>query len=322
LQAQVEDAAVRHELPAVLEALEARHDATGLWFQGRVRYLISADERAAGRTQAALEMLDAAIGCFDRARAGNPAYRDTSEQWLAMCLGRKGNIAFLAGDLPHAEEWLLEATRLRPDRITADLGAGETVKLGLLRVGDRYMRDFAKTEAFFRAAIALAAPDVDLLNNAGVYARDRGVQLLKAGRGEEAAQMFERSYAAYQGALELDPSSVRLRNDCALIAIHHLKRDWDSSRVLLEQAMADGEHVLSNRPPQDERDLRDLDEAVGDCCENLALWHLEHGQDAEAAASAARESLSHFPFAKRAGARRHLEAAQQRLTSQGSGSGR
>jgi tetratricopeptide (TPR) repeat protein len=129
--------------------------------------------------------------------------------------------------------------------------------------------------------------------------------------------MFERSYAAYHKALELDPASVRLRNDCALIAIYHLKRDWEASRALLEQAIADGERMLNNHPPENERELRDLDEAIGDCCENLALWQLEHGHDPEAARAAALESLSHYPGAKRAGAQRHLGAASQARSGNG-----
>jgi tetratricopeptide (TPR) repeat protein len=184
------------------------------------------------------------------------------------------------------------------------------------------MRNFAKTEAFFRAAVAAAEPDIDLLNNAAVYARDRGVQLEKSGQHEDATRMLERSQATYLRAVALDPHSVRLRNDCALVSIYYLERDWDEARALLEGAIADGEKQLQENPPADARERQDLDEAVGDAYENLALWHLKHGQDAAAAETAARKSLEHFPLAKRAGAQRHLEAAQQLLTSQGSGSGR
>src|SRR4029078_7099330 len=141
------DAAVlEHELPRALSALESRGDAVGLWFQGRVRYAM-AELEGAGE---AIAMLDAASACFESSSRANPAFGDSCEQWRAMCLGKKGNIAVRAGDLVDAELWLLEATRLRPDRIGADLGGGDSVKLGLLRVGDKTMRNFAKTEAFFR----------------------------------------------------------------------------------------------------------------------------------------------------------------------------
>lgn len=308
LRELVEKAAAEKQLPRALAQLEGRHDALGLWFQGRVRYLMAESEPPVQ----ALATLDTAMSCFESSQQQNPAYADTCEQWLAMCLGKKGNIAFAMGDLPSAEDWLLEATRLRPDRIQADLGGGETVKLGLLRFGDRIMRDFGRTEAFFRSAIAAADSDVDLLNNAAVYARDHGTRLERAGKHAEAARMFERSHSTYLRAVALDPSSVRLRNDCALVAIYYLEHDWDESRTLLESAIADGEEQLE-APPADARARKDLDEALGDAYENLALWHLKHAQDPAAAQAAAQRSLEHFPLEKRAGARRHLEAAQQLL---------
>jgi tetratricopeptide (TPR) repeat protein len=318
LQDVVDVAIQEQQLPRVLAALESREDALGLWFRGRVLYAIASSEGGVD----ALTRLDAAMACFEASSAKNPVYGDSSEQWLAMCLGKKGNVAFALDDIANAERWLLEATRLRPDRIGVDLGNGDSVKLGLLRVGDRTMRDFAKTEAFFRTAASIADPDVDLLNNAAVYARDLGVRLEKAGKREEARSMLERSYATYLHVLSLDPRSVRLRNDCALVAIHHLEKDWDESRALLDAAIADGEAQLRESPPADARQRRDLDEAVGDCWENLALWHLKHDQDAAAAESAARRSLAHYPLEKRSGARRHLEAAQQLRARAGSDAAR
>jgi tetratricopeptide (TPR) repeat protein len=261
--------------------------------------------------EGSLAMLDAAMACFASAERTNPAYGESCEQWRAMCLGQKGNVAFAMDDLANAELWLLEATRLRPDRIHVDLGGGETVQRGLLRLGDRTMRDFARTEALFRQAAAIADPDVDLLNNAAVYARDRGVQLEESGRYSEAESMFERSYETYLRAVALDPRSVRLRNDCALVAIHHLEKEWDSSRQMLDAAIEDGERRLRESPPADARQLQDLDEAVGDCFENLALWHLKHDQDHAAAEAAARRSLEHHPRQERGGALRHLESAQR-----------
>ncbi|MEO6709680.1 MAG: hypothetical protein ABIP42_08875, partial [Planctomycetota bacterium] len=155
LNGMVEAAAALKQLPAALDALQGRSDATGLWYQGRLRYLIAEVERENKRTAAALSALDLAAQCFTASMHVNPAYRDGCERWLAMCLGKRGNIAFLDGDLSHAEIWLLESTRLRPDCIGDDLGAAETTKLGLLRVGDRIMRDFQHAEAFYRAASAL-----------------------------------------------------------------------------------------------------------------------------------------------------------------------
>ncbi len=304
LEALVRTASTERLLPLALLHLRERPDALGRWFTGRVRYLLAID-RAADR---ALAELDAASADFAAAADLEPAWRDGSEQWIAMCIGAKGNAAFANGDFAAAEQWLLEAARLRPDRVREDLGRGDSVKLGLLRLGDRLMRDFARTERLFRTAAEYVDDDVDLFNNAAVYARDRGTQLERDGDAAGARAMFERSYAAYGRALGLAPHDVRLRNDCALVAIHHLRGDWDRARQLLLDAIADGERTLREDPPARPRERLDLDEAIGDCYENLALGWLQHG-DAAAARAAAQASLTHHPGELRAGAQRHLRAA-------------
>ena len=125
----------------------------------------------------------------------------------------------------------------------------------------------------------------------------------------DAMEMFEQSYKAYHRAQQLDPTSVRLRNDCALIAIYHLERDWDEMKKLLEAAATDGQKILDSNPPEDPDERQNLDEAVGDCYENLALWHIKHSKDGAAAKAAALKSKEYYPGEERPGARRHLEAA-------------
>jgi hypothetical protein len=105
--------------------------------------------------------------------------------------------------------------------------------------------------------------------------------------------------------------NVRLRNDCALIAIYHLERDWELSKQLLDSAIEDGQRQLRDDPPDEEDKRQQLEEAVGDCYENLALWHLKHGEDAAAAKAAAQQSMRHYPGERRPGARRHLQAAEK-----------
>lgn len=260
-------------------------------------------------------MLDQARKAFTDSMQQNASYRDSCEQWTAMCLGKKGNIAFFAKDLANAEKWLLEAARMRPDRIGEDLGLSETTKLGILRVADSYYRarDLGKTEALYRAASNLANDDLDLLNNAGLFARDWGNQLERDGKKKEAMEMYEQSYKAYSRAQQLDPKNVRLRNDCALIAIYHLDRDWELSKRLLDAAIVDGDRQLKDNPPAERGELQNLEEAVGDCYENLALWHIKHSKDGAAAKAAAEASTKYHPGARRPGARRHLQEAERLL---------
>lgn len=307
LEALVRVAAAEQLLPLALLPLRERRDALGRWFAGRVRYLLAAGQPA----DRALTTLDAARVDFAAAVDLAPAYRDSSEQWSAMCLGAKGNVAFRQGDLVAAEQWLLAAARARPDCVRTDLGNGDSVKLGLLRLGERVMRDTVRTEHLFRAAVECVGDDVDLLNNAAVYALDRGAQLDRGGDAAAARGMFERSYETYRRALALAPRDVRLRNDCALVVIHHLHRDWDAVKVMLQAAIADGERELDGGGLAMAA-RRDLDEAIGDCYENLALGWLDHGE-AAAARDAARSSLRHRPGELRVGAQKYLREAEARL---------
>jgi len=311
----VDTAARQNQLPIAIAVLEPRTDATGRWYLGKALYLRAGIEREGQQNEVALRTLDDSRKAFADSMAQNAGYRQSCERWSAMCLGKKGNIAFWSDDLDQAEAWLLEAARLCPEGVGDDLGLSETTKLGIMRVADKHYRnnDLGKVEAIYRAASDAANADLDLLNNSGLFARDHGNQLERAGKKADAMEMYEQSYKAYRRANQLDPSNVRLRNDCALMAIYHLERDWEFVKQLLDSAIADGEKTLRDDPPEDAKERQQLDEAVGDCYENLALWHLKHSEDAAAAKAAAERSQQHWPGTVRPGARRHLAAAERML---------
>lgn len=315
LAAVIDTAAAQTQLPLAVEVLGKRSDATGLWYLGKARFWLADAERQAGKNTDAQKTLDAAREAFAASMQKNAAYRDSCEQWNAMVLGKKGNLAFWSDDLANAEKWLLEAVKARPDQVATDLGMAETTKTGLMRVADKHFKknDLGKVEAIYRAAAEAANSDLDFLNNSGLFARDFGNQLERDGKNKEAMEMYEQSYKAYRRAQQLDPQNVRLRNDCALIAIYHLERDWEISKQLLDSAIADGDRTLRDNPPSDANDKQQLEEAVGDCYENLALWHLKHGKDGAAAKAAAEQSRKYHPGDRRPGARRHLQAAERLL---------
>jgi len=311
----IDTAAVTRQMQLAVDALRSRTDATGQWYLGKARFLLAHAERTAGKPDQAQQTLDAARADFAASMQQNPAFRDSSEQWIAMCFGKKGTIALGADDATNAEKWLLESARMRPDRLVDDLGDGETTKRSILFLVDKFLKrnDLAKVESIARAAAEAATGDVDLQNNSGLFARDHGNELERAGKVKEAQAMYEQSYKAYRRAHGLDPGNVRLRNDCALIAIWHLERDWELSKQLLDGAIADGEKTLRESPPADRDQKEQLDEAVGDCWENLALWQLKHGKDPAAAKAAALKSQQYHPGQRRGNARRHLQAAERLL---------
>jgi len=315
LEALVTTAADLKQLPLAIAALAKREDAGNAWYCGKAQYYLAGEQRAAKKIDEAMATLDAARKSFESSMQKNPNFTDSCEQWIAMTVGKKGNIAFQAKKLDLAEELLIESATMRPDRISEDLGLTETTKRGILFLVDAAMRknDLKKAESISRKASDAANSDVDLLNNSGLFARDYGNIIERQGKTEEAKEMYEQSYKAYSRAVQLDGKNVRLRNDCALIAIYHLERDWELTKALLDAAIADGEKTLDESPPDDEDLKQQLTEAVGDCYENLALWHLKHSKDGSAAKAAATRSQDFYPGKLRPGARRHLAAAERLL---------
>ncbi|GAB4155480.1 MAG: hypothetical protein Fur0037_23890 [Planctomycetota bacterium] len=314
LSGLVDTAKRNGEAPRALGILEKRTDALGLWYLGTLHFAIASDHRMANRHQETQAELDKAIDCFRRSMQQNASYSASCNQWIAWSLGKKGCDAYQNGDIQNAEKWLLESARMAPAEIATDLGLQESTKMGILLVADKYRRtnDLEHAEAVFRAASEAAVQDGDLANNAGLFARDFGNVLERRGKAEQARAMYQKSYEAYLRAWSLDPTNTRLCNDTALILIYHLEHDWDRAKDLLDRGIAAGEKVLRDDPPRERQEFLDLDEALGDCYENLALWHLKHSGDLKAARQAAEASMRHHPGQGRAGARRHLAQIERR----------
>lgn len=303
------------QMALAVEALQKLDDAVGVWYLGKARFWLADAEARQQKLTEAQATLDQAKAAFAASMAKNAAFKDSCDMWTAMVLGKKGNLALRAKDHANAEKWLLESVRLRPDQINTELGTNETTKLAVQLLADHFYKqqNLTKTEAIYRAVTDAANGESDLLNNAGLFARDLGNQLEQAGKKEEAVALYEQSYKAYSRALQLEPTSVGLRNDTALIAIYHLDRDWDLSKERLDSAIRDGEAALKNDPPKEQDKREALEMAVGDSYENLALWHLRRSKDYAAAKAAAEKSFTYFPKARRGGARRWLREAEQGL---------
>jgi len=81
-------------------------------------------------------------------------------------------------------------------------------------------------------------------------------------------RQYEDSYAAYEKAVAIDDSSPRLLNDTALILQYHLHRDLARARALYEQAIAQAEAGLDEKP--DASAARELRSARTDARNNLS----------------------------------------------------
>ncbi len=287
----------------VADALQASTEATRVWYRGRARFN-QAQEQWVDDKAAAATSLDAAVASFTAAKAANEAFSDSCDQWIALSLGSKGVVLLSADRLAEAEATLLQSITTRPDCATTDLGGGNSAKRAILVLGGKYSRDQAKLEALMRAATNAVPGDVDFANNHGLAARDHGVELERAGEAANAREMYEASYASYVRAAGLEPDNVRLRNDCALMLLYHLHRDLDGAVRTLEAARDAGRKQLEEAPPSDAQARRDLEEAVGDCIENLGYYWDVHGKDPAKARPFYEESLAYYPRTQRQATRR------------------
>jgi tetratricopeptide (TPR) repeat protein len=299
----------------VVAALADRTDAAGVWYRGRARFDAAREHVRLGQNQEALAQLDAAMADFRAAKEGNAEYGPSSDEWIGLCLGARGTLRLAMEDYAKATADLLAAARQAPARIGDDLGNGSSIKAGVLRVADVFFRenDLERTELVFRRAAEAVPTDSDFLNNHGLFARDLGTALERAGDSEGARAMYEASYASYTKAAEVEPDSLRLQNDRALLLIYHLQRDLPLAKSLLEDAIARGEARLATDPPADPEARRDLQEAIGDCYQNLGVYLDRYDHDVAAARAALEKSLTFYPFEQRESTQ-HL----RRLQEQGS----
>lgn len=309
----VETAAAQEQLVAAVEALADRSDAPAQWYRGKARFLNSQQEWRNGKPAEALQTLDLAIADFEAAKQLEASYATSCDEWLAYCLGCRGVIRLGQDDSGRAAKDFLAAAKRAPTALANDLGNGYTIKRGILTLGGRFMsaNDLGRAEALFRRATEAAPEDPDFANNHGLFARDHGVGLEQSGKEQEAAAMFEASYASYTRAAELQPENVRFINDRALLLIYHLHRDLDQAHELLQQAIALGEKRMAESPPEDPAARRDLEESIGDCYQNLGVYQELHGDDPVAAEASYRKSLEFYPHGMRDSSR-HLDRLERR----------
>ena len=111
--------------------------------------------------------------------------------------------------------------------------------------------------------------------------------------------MWEASYASYQRAAKLEPENPRLVNDLALLQIYHLHRELRQAKEQLEACIKTGTERLVNDPPTQKQALRELQETLGDCHQNLGYCLMVHDKQYDEARKHFRESLKYYPFDKR-----------------------
>src|SRR5690606_28898461 len=157
-----------------------------------------------------------------------------------------------------------------------------------------------------------------LYNNAALSARDLGARIARDAEGEdraarmaEAMALWEKSYGFYEKAVELEPEDPRILNDCGLMLVYHLHRDYDRARELFDRAREFGQQALDELPmdaPEEQR--HDVEEATGDAWQNIGVL-LEDNLERpfEEARPFYEKAVEYYPYQRRDAARRLRNAS-------------
>ncbi|MCB9897392.1 MAG: tetratricopeptide repeat protein [Planctomycetes bacterium] len=147
-----------------------------------------------------------------------------------------------------AEDAVVRALEMDPENAEANQRA-------VLYIGDGFMtrggdgtprpQDFEEMRDFY-GRMARRFDVADWWNNYAFWCRETGTTAENRGDKDGAAELYEKSYAAYQEAIRLEPDNARFVNDTGLMLFYHLGRDLDHAKELFQQAWKLGKDVCDN----------------------------------------------------------------------------
>lgn len=96
-------------------------------------------------------------------------------------------------------------------------------------------------------------------NNVGLFYRDTGDGLMRSKKTAErdsAADFYEKSWAGYQRAIDLEPTNPAYLNDGAVLLHYNLERDYERALEMYAQATEHAEQLLADKNlSKDKREL-------------------------------------------------------------------
>jgi tetratricopeptide (TPR) repeat protein len=138
--------------------------------------------------------------------------------------------------------------------------------------------------------VGLAPTQARYHNNLGLCLRDLAALRLRGATEEQRAELnplFERSLAAYERALELDPEHAAYLNDTAVLLHYYLERDYPRAKSLYQKATQRAEAELAKRDI--EAGWREwMQIALRDSKDNLSKLQEKMEEEAAARAKAAQ----------------------------------
>ncbi|MCC6670068.1 MAG: hypothetical protein IT458_03345 [Planctomycetes bacterium] len=287
------------------------------WFLGRALVAQADAERQRGATSDATEHYREAAQVFGEYGATVPDHAQAAADWVAICQLALGRVAVDGGNLAGAKEWFAKAYATTPR--VAEYPDGQPLLYDSF--GGHYARGLdligqastaSGTREGMEAALAHYREVVQrhpdrfgaMFNNAALTARDLGVAYARDGRDESAKALWEESYRYYCKAVELEPQDARIVNDCGLMLVYHLHREYGRARELFDRAIQLGTAQLAELPedaPQEQRN--GLEEAVGDAWQNIAVLMRNLGRPFAEYREYCEKAVKYYPYERREAAR-------------------
>ncbi len=314
-----------------------------LWYLGRAQVALADKQRKDASFEAALGSYREALATYEKYDRMRPDHHDGTAQWLAICNLSIGRIQLDSGDLDAAKRsfWAAyDATPLvaeyRADgypRVYDSFGGNYLGGLSLIgqRISDGSGVDSLRDSLQFFEEVLAKHPDRfgAFYNNAALSARDLGVAVWNDAKraaeasastaeqqagSSEAMQLWEKSYRYYCKAVELSPEDARIVNDCGLMLVYHLNREYDRAEQLFRRAAELGQEKLDRLPGDAPiAEVNDVEEAVGDAWQNLGKMYLDNLHEPQEALPFLKKALNYYPYQERNARRmiRHIEAGGQ-----------
>ncbi len=274
----------------------AEASATTTWFTAYVKLRAADALRADGDHETAMRAYEVARRHFARSAEDNATFAATARHFGAQSRAGRARCLLESGEAEEAARLLAEAIESDPSILDAPDSLGVTPKSTSLAIGSHFFRSEALEAGAtaFERWLRSRPDDVDWLNNAGLFRRDLGESLQRAGEETRAQEAFEASFAHYRRVMALRPDEPRLVNDTGLLLLYHLRRDLDDAERMFRRALELGTAKLEELGDREEPDDADpasvraaadwdyFAEATGDALQNLGLllWD-RRGESAE-----------------------------------------
>ncbi len=333
-----------------MEDLSARFPSSAIahWYVGMSFFYQGLERFEANAAETDPGIFESAEEAFAKSREMRSSIETNALTYEASCRSALGWIQYHQNDLDGAEDSFRSMESLFEHGMKAApeprMPSGV---VGLAFLAQKYHAEGqADVEALEQAAAIgdflfdYDPLDSNLANNAGFLNRDasvmhariaselarraekaegtaeRGNLARSAAQHQERAQvLMERSYAAYQIAVERAPEDIRICNDAGLIMTYYLRTDPEQAEVYLRQSIANADaQEIWNQPETDAY------EAWGDAYQNLAVLYLSAKNDPARAKTFLTKALEIGPES-REGMRPMLEIFDRLIAGEAVGHG-